>query len=420
VIEKYSMKKSFEKHENLRKIGSQISEIVEKHKITSLSISEIEMGKDATLALVDGIVLSGYKFLKYKNMTEKKIFPLLQMYVLSDNISEKELQQQSYMYDGVFTARDLVNEPPMYLTATELANKIDSLNKSHGLKTAILNKKIIEKEKMAGLLTVAKGSNEPPIFGIMEYNPVEAVNKRPIVLIGKGVVFDAGGLDLKSAENMKYMKADMSGAATVIGIMQAISASKFPVRVIGLIPAVDNRPGQDAYCPGDVLRMMNGLTVEIINTDAEGRLILADALCYATKFAPQIIFSIATLTGSAQKAFGRHAIACLSNAHETFMKALELSSQKTYERIAMLPNFDEYELMLKSDVADIKNLGGSEAGMITAGKFLQKFTEFPLVHLDIAGTAFAEEKHDYIPKGGTGYGVRLMMDFLRTIAYEAV
>ncbi len=420
VVEKYSLKKDYQKNENFRKIGSKIYELAEKEKINHISITEDNMGKDALTAMIDGISLASYKFNQYKNTSDITECPLQTLYILSENISEKDLRLQQAIYDGVFLARDLVNEPPNTLTPTEFGKRIEHLSKSISIKTALLSKKMIEKEKMTGLLNVSKGSSEPPVFGMLEYYPVESVNTRPIILVGKGVVFDAGGLALKDAAGMVDMKADMAGAASVIGTIKAIASAKLPVRVIGLIPVADNRPGYEAYCPGDILKMMNGVTVEVINPDAEGRLLLADALCYAKKFSPQMIISLSTLSYSAQRAFGKYAAACLTTVHESFMKVFKQSADKTYERIAQIPNFDEYELMLKSDIADIKNVGGSEAGMITAGKFLQKFTDFPFIHLDIAGTAFSDKKENYLSKGGTGYGVRLLTEFLRVIAYEAV
>jgi leucyl aminopeptidase len=420
VIEKYSLKKAYQVNENFRKIGSKIYDIAEKEKLNHISITEDNLGKDAITAIIDGIALASYKFNYYKNTSEIIECPLQTIYILSENVNDKDLKFQQSIYDGVFLARDLVNEPPNTLTPTEFGKRLENLGKSTSIKTALLNKKMIEKEKMTGLLNVSKGSSEPPIFGMLEYYPVESVNTRPIVLVGKGIVFDAGGLALKNAEGMADMKADMAGAASVIGTIKAVAAAKLPIRVIGLIPIADNRPGYEAYCPGDILKMMNGVTVEVINPDAEGRLILADALCYAKKFSPQMIISLATLSYSAQRAFGKYAAACQTTVHESFMNVFRQSAEKTYERIAEIPNFDEYELMLKSDIADIKNVGGSEAGMITAGKFLQKFTDFPFIHLDIAGTAFSEKKDDYISKGGTGYGVRLLTEFMRVIAYEAV
>lgn len=420
VVEKNKAKKGHLRKDNLRKIGSRISDIVEENRISTLTVSDVDCGKELTMALVEGIALAGYKFLRYKNLSERKIFPLVQLNVLSDAVVEQDIKYTASVIEGVFSARNLINDPPMVLTAPALGEVIDSLNRVNGLKTSVLNKKMIEKERMNGLLSVGRGSEEPPIFGIIEHSPENAVNTRPIVLVGKGVVFDSGGLALKSAEKMENMKADMSGAATVIGAMQAISAAKLPVKVIALIPAVDNRPGKEAYCPGDIIKMMNGITVEVINPDAEGRMIMADALCYAAKYAPQMIFTVATLTYSAKAAFGSHAAACLTNIHDTFLKKLMDAGRDTHERLALLPNFEEYELMIHSDIADIKNVGGKEAGMITAGAFLRKFTEFPLVHIDIAGTAFSEKKHDYIPKGGTGFGVRLLAKFLQSLAYESV
>jgi len=262
------------------------------------------------------------------------------------------------------------------------------------------------------LLGVNKGSEEEPTFTIMEWKSPKAVNKKPVILVGKGVVFDSGGMNLKPGDSMSTMKDDMSGAAAVAAAVSAAAAAKLPVHVIGLMPATDNRPGPKAIVPGDVLVMYNGMTVEVMNTDAEGRLILADALHYAKKFDPSLVIDIATLTGSASRAVGRYGIVAMQKDAGKELEELKQSGWRTYERLVEFPSWDEYADNLKSETADMKNVGPAEAGAITAGKFLEKFTDYPYIHLDIAGPAFLEKRDSYRGQGGTAAGVRLFFDFL--------
>jgi len=314
-------------------------------------------------------------------------------------------------------ARNLVNEPLITLTAPELASRAEKLGKQYGFSVEVFNKKKIESLKMGGLLAVNYGSPTPPTFTIMEWNPKGAEQKAPIVLVGKGVVYDTGGLSLKpTANSMDFMKSDMAGAAAVIGAMCGVAALKLPYRVIGLVPATDNRPGQNAYVPGDVITMYTGKTVEVLNTDAEGRLLLADALGYAKKYDPSLVIDLATLTGAAVVALGHTGIAMMSTADKETKAAFAQSGENTYERVVELPLWKEYGDALKSDVADIKNVGGRPAGSITAGKFLEHFVDFPWIHLDIAGPSFIFSPDGYKCKGGTGVGVRLLVDYIQNIS----
>lgn len=291
--------------------------------------------------------------------------------------------------------------------------------KEAGATVEVLNKQNITALKMGGLLGVNKGSHEPPTFTVMEWKPSDAVNKKPFVFVGKGVVYDTGGMNLKPGDSMLNMKDDMSGAAAVAAVVSAVAKAKLPVYVVGLMPATDNRPGEQALVSGDIITMHNGMTVEVLNTDAEGRLILADALSYAKKYDPELVIDLATLTGAAVRAIGKFgAVAMQSNAAGQLEK-LKLSGFEVYERLAEFPMWDEYGEQIKSDLADLKNLGPAEAGMITAGKFLEKFTSYPYIHLDIAGPAFIEKRDAYRGQGGTGFGVRLLFDFLNTFAPQS-
>jgi len=285
------------------------------------------------------------------------------------------------------------------------------MGRTCGIGVEIMNRNKLEALQMGGILGVNKGSAEPPVMVVMEYKPARPRNKKPYVLIGKGVMFDSGGMNLKPDETMYNMKDDMSGGAAVAGTLLALAKAKLPVHVIGIIPATDNRPGEKAIVPGDVLKMHSGATVEVINTDAEGRLILADALSYASRYKPELVIDLATLTGSAMRAIGRNAMAGMqANAREQ-MDLLITAGFAVHERVVELPLWDDYAEGLKSDIADMKNLAGPEAGAITAGKFLEKFTSYPYIHLDIAGPAFLEKRDGYRGLGGTGVGVRLLFSF---------
>jgi leucyl aminopeptidase len=264
------------------------------------------------------------------------------------------------------------------------------------------------------LLAVNAGAPNPPTFNILEYKPDGAVNQKPYVLVGKGVVYDTGGLSLKPTPNsMDEMKCDMAGAAAVAGAIYAIALSKLPLYVVGLIPATENRPDGNAITPGDVITMYSGTTVEVLNTDAEGRLILADALCYAAKYQPALVIDLATLTGAAARAIGKEGIVYMGTAPEAEKKALEKSGYAVHERLVEFPLWEEYDSHLESAIADLKNIGGAEAGAITAGKFLERFVQFPWLHLDIAGGAFLTSGDSYRGKQGTGIGVRLLYHFLK-------
>jgi leucyl aminopeptidase len=268
---------------------------------------------------------------------------------------------------------------------------------------------------MGGLLAVNQGSIDPPVFVVMEHKPKKAVNKQPYVFVGKGVVYDTGGISLKPNDGMMTMKCDMGGAAAVAGAMFAIAKANLPVWVIGLTPATDNRPDGNCVVPGDVITISDGTTVEVLNTDAEGRLILSDALVYAQNYNPKFVIDLATLTGAAARAIGRFGIVSMSNTIEDY-EVLKVSGNIVHERLVDFPLWDEYGDMLKSDIADLKNIGGVIAGANTAGKFLEHFTKYPWVHLDIAGPAFTESNDSYRGKGGTATGLRLLFDFIRTKA----
>lgn len=399
--------------EILRKSGNKIYKTLSTHKVESVNIHSGNSVSNLCVNLVEGISLSAYSFQTY--MSEKKE-PTLKTINISDNsISQSELNELRIVIEGVFHTRTLVNEPTITLTSVRIAEEIMKLGSEAKFKVTVLDKKQIQDEKMGGLLAVNLGSQIHPTFSIMEYSHPDAKNKKPYVLVGKGVVYDTGGLSLKpTAGSMDSMKSDMGGAGTVIGTMYSIAKNQLPINIVGLVPATDNRPGENAYVPGDVITMHNGKTVEVLNTDAEGRLLLGDALSYAKNYDPELVIDLATLTGAQLVAIGSLGAAVMGTADDNEFNNLSNSGYNTYERVARLPFWKEYNDMLKSPIADLKNIGGREAGCITAGKFLENFVDYPWIHIDIAGPSFSNKEDSYRPKGGTGYGVRLLYDFFKS------
>jgi len=368
--------------------------------------------KDTALFLAEGLVLSNYQFLKYFKDADSKKYQLASVEVIG-KFEKDQIQKLNNILKSVCWTRDMVNEPVSFLTATQLASEIQKLGEEANFSVQVLEKSKIEALKMGGLLAVNKGSIEPPTFTIIEYKPKNARNKKPLVLVGKGVVYDTGGLSLKpTAGSMDLMKSDMAGAACMAATIYAAALNQLDVHLVGLIPATDNRPGLNAYAPGDVVHMYDGTTIEVLNTDAEGRMILADALAYASKFNPELVIDAATLTGAAVVAIGTKASCMMGNAKQKVLDKLIEAGNDVHERVVQLPFWDEYKDDLKSSVADMKNIGSRYAGMITAGKFLEHFVKAPYVHLDIAGPSFLEAPENYKGKGGTGVGVRLLHEFI--------
>jgi leucyl aminopeptidase len=365
-----------------------------------------------TLAVAEGMALGNYQFLKYFSDAEKRRNTLKSIETLSPTILSNVVDELQNVVNHTLWARDLVNEPPSFLSAVQLSEEIQQKGFDIGFKVEVFNKLKIESLRMGGLIAVNRGSQEPPTFTIMEYKHPDAVNKKPYVLVGKGVVFDTGGVNLKT-QNMELMKSDMGGAAAVAGAFCAIAAQKLPINLVCLIPATDNRPGENAYLPGDVITMFDGTTVEVLNTDAEGRLILADALSYAKKYDPLLVIDVATLTGAAFKAIGMYGLGAVGNIGDEMMGALKTCGNEVYERVAELPFWEEYAAEIKSDIADLKNIGSLNAGASTAGKFLEHFTSYPWIHFDIAGPSLQESNDAYRLKGATGYSVRLIYHFLK-------
>jgi len=406
-------KTDWQTREACRKAGAELQAACNKHKLTEITITNFSDQPHAAILLAEGMALANYQFLKYRTEAKKIANTLHTIYFTKDSATAKEAAQLSTTIQAIYAARTLVNEPLNYLSAEQLSKEIALLGKEGGFKVTIMNKARLEKEKMGGILAVNRGSIQPPTFTIMEYTPKKALNKKPIVLVGKGVVYDTGGVSLKPTLNsMDRMKSDMSGAALVSGAMYAIAKMQLPLHIIALVPATDNRPGENAYVPGDVITMYSGATVEVLNTDAEGRLLLGDALQWAKRYKPELVMDFATLTGAASVAVGEHGIVCMGTAAEETKQSFRESGLRQYERLVEYPLWEEYGEQIKSDIADIKNVGGPSGGAITAGKFLEHFTDYPWMHFDIAGVSFATSKKGYTPVGGTAYGMRMLLDFL--------
>ena len=409
-------KKQHEAKEAMRREASKIIPILKEHDDQQIVVVDVSGYPDLTYAFLEGFGLSQYHFLKYRTKKEKDEEKFVkEIQVLSQGVDDRTIKNLEISCSAVFQARDLVNEPVSYLTASQLGKELQNMGKESGFSVEVHDQKQIESLKLTGLLAVNKGSIDPPTFTIMEWKPSGALNKKPIVLVGKGVVYDTGGLSLKPTSSMLGMKSDMAGAATVAGIIYALASGNLPYHVIGLIPATDNRPDGNAYTPGDIVKMHNGKTVEVINTDAEGRMIMADALSFAKHYEPELVIDFATLTGSASIAIGPQGVVAMGNADDNIFDSLIQSGYNTHERVVRLPLWEEYNDMIKSDIGDIKNAGGREAGAITAGKFLEHFVDYPWIHVDIAPTAYLDKKDYYKGKGGTGIGIRLFLDFLSTL-----
>ncbi|MGB2697272.1 MAG: leucyl aminopeptidase [Candidatus Zixiibacteriota bacterium] len=392
-------------------------------KIKSFS-SEVYGGKqrkfslqDSSQALVEGALLANYQLADYKTVDREDLFEVEEFTIVDgDRVNMPKIQRGAKWGEvfswGTNLARDLINHPANVINPTKLAQLAVNLSKEHKFKCNVLSLAEIKKLKMGALLGVAQGSNQPPKFIILEHVP-KRKRGGTVVLVGKGITFDSGGISLKPSMKMEEMKADMSGAAAVLAAVSGAARLNIPVHLVGLIPSTENLPSGTAQRPGDILTSYSGKTIEVINTDAEGRLILADALAYANKFEPQAVVDIATLTGACIVALG-HVGAGMMGNNGNLKRKIMSASQKTGEKLWELPLWEEYDEQIKSDLADVKNTGGRPAGTITAAMFLKKFVgEYPWVHLDIAGMDLEEKGKPYIPKGAVGFGVRLFLQFLR-------
>lgn len=373
--------------------------------------------EQAAEAIVEGTLLGLYRFHELKTKLDEAR-PDLETLTLVEAVAKRKSAVKAgaragqALAESVNLARDLVMRPSNVATPGHIAEVSRQMAGAVGLTCTVLEKEELTTLGMGALLSVNQGGNEPARLVVLEHNAGHT-DLPTIALVGKGITFDTGGISLKPGQGMERMKGDMGGAAAVVGALRAAARLDLPLHVVGLLPLTENMPDAQATKPGDVVKSLKGLTIEIINTDAEGRLVLADALTYAGTFAPAAVLDIATLTGARMVALGAYAIAAMGD--DALIARLQTAGQATGERVWQLPLFEEYHESLKSDVADVKNTGGREAGTITAACFLSKFTpdDVPWVHLDIAGLEFIEKDQPYVPKGPTGQGVRLLVEFLR-------
>ena len=369
---------------------------------------------EALSALAEGMALGAYTYGDFKS--EHKPNKLENVHVIGPGgraVSEA-LEQGRRVGEAVCFARDLVNEPGGSLTPTRFAEIAEEMAEREGLEISVLDLDAIREAEMGGLLGVNRGSDQPPRFVEVSYAPdAEAECRGSVALVGKGLTFDSGGLSIKTGTGMMTMKCDMSGGAAVLGVMSAVAAVAPPVKVTGYVPMTDNMLGGDATRPGDVLTIANGKTVEVLNTDAEGRLVLADALSLACRAEPDAIVDLATLTGACMVALGPKVAGLMGN-NDAWIDQLADAAERTGERVWRLPLPDDYKAQLDSSVADMKNIGGPHGGALTAGLFLSNFVEehIPWAHLDIAGPAFTDSEEGETAKGGTGFGVRMLLDAL--------
>ncbi len=368
-------------------------------------------------ATIEGYLLGSFKQLEFKTGEAAECKNKLESitFVLAGRKSlkkiEKAVERGNVVAEGQLLVRRLVNTPSNFLTPTMLADQAKDLARKYKFKYRALDEAAIKKEKMGALLSVSKGSQEPPRFIVLEYNGGRTGGK-PVVLVGKGVCFDSGGISLKPGLNMHEMKGDMAGSAVVLAAIVTAARLKLPINLVSLMPAVENLPSGVATKPGDVVTSRKGLTVEVINTDAEGRMILADALDYANKFKPQAVIDIATLTGASLYVLGYSGAPIMGN-NEPLLKRIMAASEKTAERTWQLPIWDDFRNQMKSAVADLHNSGGRAAGTAAAGAFLENFIgDWPWAHIDIAYVDVEPSGRPYIPKGTTGIGLRLLVDVL--------
>jgi len=407
-------------NDTIRFVSGKIAQKANELKLKEFSIitpsnSVIET-VSATSQITEGCKMALYKFEKFKSKKEG-LSPDLSILVSKSNKVSKAIKDSEIISDGVIFTKSIANLPPNECAPTNLASFAKTMAKKNKMKCTIFSKNELEKKGFGGITAVGKGSKNEPKLIVLEHN-CGSKNEKPIVLVGKAVTFDTGGISLKPGDKMDEMKFDKCGGCTVLGIMKAVSELRLPLNVVGIVPSVENMPGGESYRPGDIIKLYNGKTAEILNTDAEGRLILADALSFGEKqYSPKAIIDFATLTGACIIALGTNVAAIVSN-NERLKQKIKESSERTSEEVWELPLNDDYMDMIKSDVADMKNIGiGRAAGTITAAAFLRNaIEETPWVHVDIAGVAWtqvATKSKPYNPKGATGFGVRLILDYLQ-------
>ena len=403
-------KKGKLKPEKLRKIGATVSRFASSKKIDSFAI-EAFFPEDNSNALAEGIILGSYQFLDFKTKINK--YTLIKS-VTMIGCEEKQIHEGVSIANAICFSRDVGNSPGNIATPSHLAKLAVNIAKEENLKTKVLDREEFTDLGMGGLAGVAQGSDEPPKFIVIEYN--NGGDQKPKIIVGKGLTFDSGGISIKPASKMDEMKYDMCGAAVVLGVFKAVSELKPKINLVGIIPSTENLSGAKAYKPGDILKAYNGKTIEVLNTDAEGRLILADALSYASKhYDPEFIIDFATLTGAVVVALGNIATGILGN-NKPLLKKIKKASKISGEKVWELPLWSEYCKQVKSTIADVKNMGvPGQAGTIAGAAFLKAFVnrDIPWAHFDIAGTAWGVKPSTINPKGSaTGCGIRLVLDLI--------
>ncbi len=405
--------------ESQRRVVATVARKARSMKLREAAFSlRVPQGSDtesAARAAAEGAVLGLYRFTRYKTGADSNDggqFESLDL-ILDDSAEEEATTRGAEvgakLAAGTILARDLANEPSNTATPEYLAERAREISGRYGMEATILDRAGIEAEGLTGLAAVGRSALNEPRFIVLEHR--KGGDAAPVVLVGKAVTFDSGGISIKPSAGMEEMKFDMSGGAAVLGAMEAVGSLDLPLNVVALVPATENLPGGAAFKPGDVLKMHSGKTVEILSTDAEGRLILADALSYAKRYEPAAVIDCATLTGACVVALGNHASGLMGN-DEGLISEVKRAGETTGERAWPLPLFEEYTEQIRGDTADIKNTGGRYGGALTAGAFLKEFADYPWVHLDVAGTAFGKKGNAYTTKGATGVPARLLVEFL--------
>lgn len=413
-------KKEEYRNENMRRIGGISNRYACAIKEETYSVAMCEMSDSASAlsALCEGIVLSSYKSTEFKSKIDDFFFTKVANIFTKGPIenSDKIISKAVILAESQNYSRFLDEKPANVATPKFISEESKRLSKELGFKCTVFEKENLEKMKMGGILAVSQGSANPPALVKLEYNS-EKKDLPLYCVIGKGVTFDTGGISLKPSKNMHEMKYDKSGAMNVLGIFHAVSKLKLPIRLLGLMPMVENMPSSTAQRPGDIIKTYGGKTVEVLNTDAEGRLILADTLTYASEHKPQYTIDMATLTGAIIVSLGRFAIGMFSN-DDSLASALNVCGEKTHERVWRLPLWPEYGELMKSEFADLKNISElDEAGSITAAAFLREFVgEMKWAHLDIAAVDTIKWPHNYLEKGASGIGVRLVVSTLEELS----
>ncbi len=400
--------------EKIRRVAAEVLSVLRKEKTGAVEVDGTAWrNEEDVLAFMEGLYLSSYVFDEFK--TEKASG--VEISLKANPAVHKKLARTQILCHEVNRCKYLVDLPFTALNASGLAKWAKKDASKSGISVKSWTKAELEKMGMGGLWGVNKGSVDAPSFTMMEYWPAKPKNKKPVVLVGKGVVFDAGGMNIKTGNYMEDMKTDMAGAALAMAVVRTVAQLKLPLHVVALLPSTDNRLNGNALVCGDIIKMYDGTTVEITNTDAEGRLLLADAVAYAQKnLNPALVVSMATLTGAASRALGSEGIAAMQEKADRYVPCLLQAGEYTHERLCFFPMWKEYEKELESEVADMKNCGKGAAGMITAAKFVGHFTQAPFLHLDVAGVEFLHKRDAYRGPGATGFGIRLMVRFLENCA----